>query len=63
MKLILTFKTPNVVSEAIENQCSQQIKALEVAELELKLAKWIDYGEYVTLEYDTETNTIEVREA
>lgn len=53
MKIRLTFKTPDVVDESI-----QEIENQEEAVMVSNLArKWIQYGEYITVEIDTEKET------
>lgn len=47
--LRLTFKTPDVLSYATDDETLRQ-----------KLSKWIEYEEYVTLEYDEDKDTIRV---
>ncbi len=51
MKIQLTFKTPDVIDYALENI---EDKA-EKEDITYELNKWIKYGEYAYLEYDTET--------
>jgi len=53
VKIRLTFKTPDVVDESI-----QEIENQEEAVMVSNLArKWIQYGEYITVEIDTEKET------
>lgn len=58
MKYRLTFKTPGVLDhahkEAINNEDELAFKALT--------SRYIKYGEYVTLEFDTEFDTVRVVE-
>jgi len=56
MKVRLTFKTPDVVDDAIEQD------GLEDYEVEIHKAcdKWVRYGEYLTVEVDTEAGTATV---
>jgi len=53
MKVQLTFKTPDVVDEAVKEIESQE----EAAIVNNLACKWIDYGEYITVEIDTEKET------
>ena len=48
MKIQLTFKTPDV-----EDQLSPE----ELEEARPLLDKFMEYGEYITVEFDTETGT------
>lgn len=60
MKLTIGFKTPDAVDYALEeyrdySDGSDEGKALDEDEIETakdKLAKWIRYGESVTIEFD-----------
>lgn len=61
MKLRLDFKCPDVVDYAVEDM-PEPIDEYELTKLKLSLAKWIKYSECVTLEYDSETNSIRVCE-
>jgi len=49
----LTFKTPEV-EDQIENPLSLEIENI--------LAKYIEYGEYITIEFNTESNIATVVE-
>ena len=49
MKVILTFKTPDVMN---------QLEDREVAEAVIE--KFLEYGEILTVEFDTETQTARV---
>ena len=53
MKFTLTFKTPDVLDQ-LEGEL-EETKAREFAD------HWIKYGEYVTIDFDTTTETVEVR--
>lgn len=78
MKLRITMKTPDCVSDAIENakgEARQEIeneKDRETFDEEVAgtfdswkeiCEKWVSYGERVTLEVDTDEETIRVLEA
>lgn len=54
MKFSLTFKTPGVI-----NQLEEEQDELELAEEFLE--QWLEYREYVTIDFDTEAGTAEVR--
>jgi hypothetical protein len=69
MKFIVTFKTPDAVLDAIErelppaivgNQEEESLRAYEVEKLAEFVAKWVRYGEYVDIEFDTEAGTATV---
>lgn len=55
MKIEVTMKTPDALYDALEH-----IENGEV--ISVKLNKWFRYGEMVTLVYDTEKDTLEVKE-
>ncbi len=52
MKIKLTFKTPDVIEYA---DFSENIDPEDQPSIQKELNKWIEYGEYAYLEYDTET--------
>ena len=52
MKFSLTFKTPDV---------TDQLEDAEAERAREFLKKWLEYGEYVTIDFDTEAGTAEVR--
>ncbi|MFC1453640.1 hypothetical protein ACFLQL_00485 [Verrucomicrobiota bacterium] len=58
MKITLTFKMPDVLdqlNDQIDPKTDDElIRAKEIAE------QYVSYGEYVTIELDTETGTAEV---
>jgi len=68
MKFSVTFKDPDVVHDAIRDAVKEEVAALDgLDEFERKnlvetrvekvsdiLDKWITYGEYVTIEFDTD---------
>jgi len=74
MKISVTFKDPDVVSDAIERAIENTIEPQEgldneavaaiveskKTDLEEALEKWISYGEYITIEFDTEAKTATV---
>jgi len=55
MKFSLTFKTPDVTDQ-VDVPAGQKKEAIEDF-----LRKWLEYGEYVTLDFDTELGTAVVR--
>ena len=58
MKVVLTFKCPDVVDDAISNSGLEY----ENAEAEIRRAcnLYVEYGEYVRIEIDTVKQTAEV---
>lgn len=74
MKLKLTFKDPDGVydgiSDAVTMSLPDGLSHKETAilydsrreEVEEALGKWLRYGEYVTIEFDTETGMATVLE-
>jgi hypothetical protein len=80
MKVQVTFKTPDAVEQALDDEIKSDIGwcneveglpwiAMEEAyedrleEAKGIISKWVEYGEYVTIEFDTETKTAKVLEA
>lgn len=63
MNISITFKTPDAIFSALE-EASTNYNLTEDQEYELKtlLSKWIRYGELVTIDFDLENKTAEVRE-
>ncbi len=57
MLIYLTFKTPDVIEEALKERGYME----NPEEIRKDLKNWIKYGEYVCLEYDTKTKQIRVR--
>ena len=55
MKIRLSFKTPDVVDYAVEDLTED-----EQAEVKSACEKFVEYGECLTIEIDTETGTAEV---
>ncbi len=57
MKVRMSFKTPDAVDRALEDlEAEDRDGAREV------LSKFVQYGEYITIEVDLETGTAEVSE-
>jgi hypothetical protein len=52
----ITFKTPDAVDFATEDLDASEKEAAREA-----LKKWISYGEYVTLSYDPNNDTMTVQ--
>ena len=58
MKIQLTFKTPDVFEYALNH-----IDMEDREDIERKITKkFVEYGEYLNVEYDTETETMVVKE-
>ena len=56
MKVVLTFKTPDVVDYALEDLSGTEVDAMR------KFAKkFIEYDEYVYIELDTDAGTATVK--
>ena len=55
MKFSLTFKTPDVVDQLDDLDDKKRNDAKNFLE------KWIEYGEYVTIDFDTKLTTAKVR--
>jgi hypothetical protein len=53
VKLIVTFKDPDAVADALKSVPEEEL----AGEL---LDKFVEYGEYVRLEFDTEAKTARV---
>lgn len=71
MRLCLTFKTPDVIRDSCLNAGilpiedipeEEEGEVLSMEDVEEKLRKWIEYGEYITIEFDLEANTARVVE-
>jgi hypothetical protein len=61
MKIVIGFKTPDAVDDALKDVSEEGHLAEEdFDEIKKKLSKWIKWGEFVRLVYDTETDTISV---
>jgi hypothetical protein len=74
MKIKVTFKDPDGVWESISESVTEHVNAIEGLDAEErdelkeyrheavseKLKKWIEYGEYLTVAFDTETGTATV---
>jgi hypothetical protein len=61
MKIKLTFKSPDAVDDAMTDAgISRRENPDEYDALYGELAEWIRYGEYLGVEYDTETKQMVV---
>ena len=74
MKVKITFKDPDGVWEAVKDAARQSVASLNLSDDEAEmliesrhdetmdaLAKWIEYSEYITVEFDTEAGTATVK--
>ena len=57
MKIVLTFKCPDVVDDAITNEGIDEDSADTVRKV---CGLFVEYGEYVRIEIDSEAKTAEV---
>jgi hypothetical protein len=55
MKVKLTFKMPDAVEQALEDIAEDDREEVRQA-----CEKWVRYGEYITVEVDTEAGTCTV---
>jgi hypothetical protein len=69
MKLKITLKDPDALNDEIENAVIHEypcvgadIRSEKIEEIEVLTRKWFKYGEYVTIEIDTETGTAKILE-
>jgi hypothetical protein len=53
MKLVVTFKTPDAVADALKDVPDEE-------PIHQLMGEFVEYGEYVRLEFDTETKTVRV---
>jgi len=74
MKIKITLKDPDGVYECIRQDVESHVESIEGLDAEEreellesrtdsvndKLSKWIEYGEYVTVEFDAETGEAKV---
>lgn len=66
MKLQVTFKSPNIISDAIDRyleDCindSEEVLADKAAKLFAVTEKYVKYGELITVEFDTVAGTATV---
>jgi len=52
MKITISFKTPDAVEYALENLSEDEKKSVESL-----IETWVEYGECLTVEVDTEAKT------
>jgi len=62
MKILLGFKTPDVMYEATRHFGVSEEEEERANAVSRILRKWIQYGECVTIEFDTEKGTATVLE-
>jgi predicted nucleotide-binding protein (sugar kinase/HSP70/actin superfamily) len=76
MKVNITLKNPDAVYESVREAVKDQISSIEgideeereeleesrIEAVNEKLSKWIEYNEYVRLEFDTEAGTARILE-
>lgn len=75
MKFKITMKDPDGVYDSVQDAVKQSVDALELSEEEKEavlekridsvnsaIGKWFEYGEYLTVEVDTDTMTATVCE-
>ncbi len=55
MKFTISFKTPDALSDAVED-----VDEADRAAVEAVAGKFIEYGEYVNIEFDTKTGEAKV---
>ena len=76
MKIKVTMKDPDTMHDAVQDAVKEEVKAMGLPEdeseslIELrtnkvgeKMAKWFEYGEYLTVEFDTDAMTATVLDA
>ena len=62
MKFRVTFKTPSAIADVVKRESSthseSEVEGLNyAAEMYAATAKFVSYGECITIEFDTETGT------
>lgn len=76
MKITVTLKDPDGFSESVDDAVKEELAAIEGLGEEDRdelfesrqercwstLKKWVEYQEYVTIEFDTEAGTATVKE-
>ena len=76
MKIKVTMKDPDTMPDAVQNAVMGEVAEMELSDDEFnsmvelrtervraEMAKWFEYGEYLTVEFDTETMTATVLDA
>lgn len=61
MKVSITFKTPGAIDDAIGEIEDYDGETAEQAKLREFLGQWIEYGEYVYIDFDTKAGTAVVQ--
>jgi len=59
----LTFKTPDVIDQALDQMADYGVLPSQMELAQERLYKWIKGGEYLTVEYDTDNDILEVVES
>jgi hypothetical protein len=66
VKVSITFKTPNAVADAIDQEIDHALDDYEAEELveqwNEKFKKWVRYGELITVDFDLDAGTATVKE-
>lgn len=62
MKFNVYFKTPGAGDDALQSVEDSTSSRREYSKAEALVEKWVKYGEYLTVEIDTEKETIRVLE-
>ena len=73
MKLTISFKDPDALSDMIDDAVEKEVSALNLSTEEAeevenirrqkvsdKLSRWVEYGEYIRIEFDTDAGTASV---
>lgn len=76
MKIKVTMKAPDTMHDAVREAVEHEVKAMDLPEDEkemlieartekeqAKMAKWFEYGECLSAEFDTDTMTATVLDA
>jgi len=58
MKFVVTFKDPDSLYDEIDDNTNDKVEAANAKKY--CVAKWFKYGEYVSIEIDTEEGTARV---
>ena len=74
MKISITFKDPDGVANSIQEGVHESVASLNLSEEEIDVVEgvrretvsdalkaWIDCGEYITVDFDTDAGTATVR--
>jgi len=60
MKILLTFKCPDVITTALDSAGIDD--EYEREDISTDMSKFIEYSEYIRVEFDSDTGTMEVLE-